>query len=128
MEVLGIGVDVVEIARIERALARHEGFAARLFSPRERERCRDCSRPARRFAACFAAKEAASKALGTGMRGISWQEMELLVDESGRPVLHLSGKARRLASRLGVEEILVSVSHTRELALAFAQAVRSRGS
>ncbi len=126
MEVLGIGVDVVEIARIERALARHEGFASRLFSPRERERCGDCSRPARRFAACFAAKEAACKALGTGMRGISWQEMELLTDASGKPVLHLSGKARELASRLGVEEILVSVSHTRELALAFAQAVRHR--
>lgn len=126
MEILGIGVDMVEIARIERALARHENFATRLFSPRERERCRDCARPARRFAACFAAKEAASKALGTGIRGISWQELELLADNMGRPVLHLSGKARELASRMGVKEILVSISHTGETALAFAQAVGER--
>lgn len=123
MDVLGIGVDMVEISRIERALARHERFATRLFSARERERCLDCSRPARRFAACFAAKEAASKAMGTGIRGFSWKEMELLADAEGRPVLFLSGRAREVAQGLGIREILVSVTHTRDAALAFAQAL-----
>jgi len=123
MRVLGIGVDMVEIGRIERALARHEKFASRLFSSRERERCLDCAHPARRFAACFAAKEAASKAMGTGIRGFSWREMELLADDKGRPVLHLSGRAREVASRMGIREIMVSVTHTRDAALAVAQAL-----
>jgi len=126
MEVLGIGVDVVEIARIERAMARNEDFAARLFSPRERRRCEAFSRPARRYAACFAAKEAAGKALGTGLRGVDWKEMELLEDGEGRPVLHLSGRALQLARSLGVEKILVSISHTGELAVALAQAMGER--
>lgn len=123
MDILGIGVDVVEVARIERAMARHEGFVPRLFSPRERERCEGCSRPARRYAACFAAKEAACKALGSGARGFSWREVELLADGNGRPYLVLSGKTQEMARRLGVESILVSISHTEELAVAFAQAV-----
>lgn len=123
MRVLGIGVDMVEIERVERALARHERFASRLFSERERERCMDCARPARRFAACFAAKEAASKAMGTGIRGFSWRELELLADERGRPVLQLSGRAREVAARMGIREILVSVTHTRDAALAVAQAL-----
>lgn len=116
-------MDVVEVARIERAMARHEGFVPRLFSPRERERCEDCSRPARRYAACFAAKEAAYKALGAGAHRFSWREVELLADGDGRPYLELSGKTREAARSLGVERVLVSISHTGGLAVAFAQAV-----
>ncbi len=127
MRVLGIGVDMVEVARIEEALARHDTFATRLFSDRERERCLDCARPARRFAACFAAKEAASKAMGTGVRGFSWRELELLADERGRPFLLLSGKARDVAESMGIREILVSVTHTREAALAVVQALGEDG-
>jgi len=122
MDILGIGVDVVEVARIERAMARHEAFVPRLFSPRERERCEGYSRPARRYAACFAAKEAACKALGAGKRGFSWREVELLAGEDGRPYLVLSGKTRETARRMGVQGIMVSISHTEELAVAFAQA------
>ncbi len=123
MRILGIGVDLVEVERIERAVARHEGFVPRLFTPREEARCRDCSRPALRFATCFAAKEAAAKALGVGMKGFSWHEIELLREESGRPRLELSGKARALASSLGVCDILVSISHTRGMVVAVAQAL-----
>ncbi len=126
MEILGIGVDLVEVARIERAIARHEGFLPRVFSPRERERCEDCARPGRRYAACFAAKEAATKALGTGIRGLSWPEVEMLVDERGRPYMELSGRAGDIAARCGVESILVSVSHTRGMAVAVAQAMGGR--
>lgn len=123
MEVLGIGVDMVDVERIERALARHERFASRLFTDRERERCLDCARPGRRFAACFAAKEAASKAMGTGIKGFTWKELELLADAEGRPVLLLSGRALEVARSRGIREILVSVTHTRDTALAFAQAL-----
>jgi holo-[acyl-carrier protein] synthase len=123
MDILGIGVDLVEVARIERAMARHEGFVPRIFSVRERKRCEDCASPARRYAACFAAKEAASKALGTGVKGFTWQEVEVLSDERGRPYLVLSGRAEEVAKSRGVEKMQVSISHTRDLAMAFAQAV-----
>ena len=123
MDILGIGVDLVEVGRIEKAMARHEEFVSRIFSIRERKRCEDCARPARRYAACFAAKEAASKALGTGVKGFTWQEVEVLSDERGRPYLVLSGRAEEVAKSRGVEKMQVSISHTRDLAMAFAQAV-----
>lgn len=126
MEILGIGVDLVEVERIERAMARHEGFVSRVFTARERERCEGNARPARAYAACFAAKEAASKAMGTGVRGFGWREVEMLEDEKGRPYLALSGRAEELADRRGIGEILVSVSHTRGMAVAVAQALRGR--
>ncbi len=125
METLGIGIDLVEIGRIEKAITRN-GFIARVFSERERERCRDCSRPARRYAACFAAKEAASKALGTGMGGYDWREVEMLVDEAGRPFLSLGGKIAEEAGRRGVREMMISISHTGDLAVAVAQALGKR--
>jgi holo-[acyl-carrier protein] synthase len=123
MEILGIGIDLVEIGRMEKAIARHEEFVSRVFSPREKELCEDYARPARRYAACFAAKEAASKALGSGMMGFAWQEVEMLRDDKGQPYLVLSGRAQELASSKGVDEILISVSHSRGLAVAVAQAV-----
>jgi len=123
MEILGIGIDLVEIDRMERAMARHEELVSRVFSPRERELCDDHARPAQRYAACFAAKEAASKALGTGVMGFAWQEVEMLRDDRGRPYLALSGRAQELAYSRGVKKILISVSHSRGLAVAVAQAV-----
>lgn len=120
-------MDLIEVARIERAIARHEGFVSRIFSARERERCESCSRPGRRYAACFAAKEAAAKALGTGIRGFSWPELEMLTGENGKPYLELSGGAREVAARHGVEMIMVSVSHSGGMAVAVAQAI-GRGS
>lgn len=126
MEILGIGIDLVKIERIEEAIARHENFVSRIFSSRERERCEDCARPARRYAACFAAKEAASKALGSGVKGFAWREVEMLEDENGGSYLDLSGRALEAASRRGVDRILVSVSHTKDTAVAVAQAVGER--
>lgn len=119
-------MDLVEVARIEKAIARHEGFVSRVFSARERERCESCTRPGRRFAACFAAKEAAAKSLGTGIRGFSWPDLEVLAGENGKPRMELSGRAREVASRLGVEEIMVSISHGGGMAIAIAQAIRGR--
>jgi holo-[acyl-carrier protein] synthase len=125
MKILGLGIDLVEIARIERAIARHENFVPRIFSARERDRCEDCARPARLYAACFAAKEAASKALGTGFRGFGLKEVEMLHDELGRPILVLSGKALEAARQKGITEIIVSVTHSGGLATAVAQAIGS---
>lgn len=122
MEILGIGIDLIEISRIEKAIARHDNFVSRIFSERERERCEDCSRPASRYAACFAAKEAVSKALGTGIKGFSWKDLEMCEDENGRPYVKLHGAALEEAGRRGVEDILISVAHSRETAVAVAQA------
>lgn len=127
MDTLGIGIDLVEISRIERAITRHENFVSHVFSRREREICEDCARPARRYAACFAAKEAACKALGTGMRGFAWVEVEMLHDDDGKPYLELSGRALAAAEDRGVGRVLVSVSHTGDLAVAVAHALRAGG-
>ena len=112
------------VARLRSRLGKaREGFVSRVFSQRERARCEDCARPGRRYAACFAAKEAAGKALGTGIKGFDWCELEMLVDDDGVPYMSLSGRAGEVAARRGVEEMLVSVSHSGEMAVAVAQAL-----
>ena len=116
------GVDLIEIARVERALARHgERFLERVFTPAEIRYAR--SQPAE-LAARFAAKEAVSKALGVGMRmmargGIRWQEAEIVGDQRGKPLVRLHGRAAERAEELGLTEWSVSLSHTHEHAIAF---------
>lgn len=124
MAVMGVGVDIVEVERIRRALLRHgERFLERVFSQEERSRCGARRDPAPCLAACFAAKEAASKALGTGMESLSWKELVLLSGPAGRPVMELRGSALARAEELGVDRILVSVSHSRGYAVAVAFAL-----
>ncbi len=119
---LTTGIDLVEIARVERALERHgERFLARVFTQAEILYCR--ARPPE-LAARFAAKEAVSKALGVGMRmmardGITWQEAEIIGDMRGKPLIRLHGRAAERADELGLTEWAVSLSHTREHAIAF---------
>lgn len=111
------GVDIIEIARIERTLADFgERFLRRIFTPRERERYG--GRPSE-LAARFAAKEATSKALGTGIRGIRWREMEILANRRGKPVLVLHGQAAERARQLGLIAFDVSLTHSRTDAMAF---------
>jgi holo-[acyl-carrier protein] synthase len=116
------GVDMIEIARVERALARHrERFLERVFTPAEIRYAR--RRPAE-LAARFAAKEAVAKALGVGMRmmardGIRWQEAEIVGDHRGKPLVRLRGRAAERADELGLTEWSVSLSHTDEHAIAF---------
>ncbi|WP_456433482.1 holo-ACP synthase [Thermosulfuriphilus sp.] len=117
--IIGIGVDVVRISRIEEALRRHgERFERRLFTPEELAYCQGMPRPALHLAGRFAAKEAASKALGTGMKGVSFREIEIRRQESGRPWLLFHGRAARVAEALGVKRAHVSLSHERDLAVA----------
>jgi len=119
---LTTGVDLVKIARIERALERHgERFLKRVFTMAEVLYCR--GRPPE-LAARFAAKEAVSKALGVGVRmmsrdGISWHDAEIVGDMRGKPLIRLHGRAAERAEELALTEWAVSLSHTREHAIAF---------
>jgi len=118
---LAVGVDLVEIARIERAVERGgETFLERVFTPAEVAYCRGRSAE---LAARFAAKEAVSKALGVGMRmlapeGINWRDVEVIGDRRGKPVIYLTGRAAERAAELGIDEWAVSLSHSRENAIA----------
>jgi len=113
-----VGVDIVEIARIEQAVKQWgERFLRRLYTEAELKLCR--RRPSS-LALRFAGKEAVMKALGTGARGISWREIEILAEPSGKPVVHLHGKAQKRAAELGLGEMAISLSDSREYAVAFA--------
>jgi holo-[acyl-carrier protein] synthase len=112
--IVGLGVDIVEIARVERLLAAHSGRAeARLFTASEAAYCRSKRSPAQHFAARLAAKEAAFKALsGTdAARAISWREIEVRIEQDGRPTLVLLGGAASRAAELGADRFWVSMTH-----------------
>ena len=118
-----VGVDLIEIGRVRRALERHgDGFRERCFTRAEREYCDAKANPAQHYAGRFAAKEAVGKALGTGVH-FTWKEIEI----KGRPKpgVHLSGRTARAAERLGAATIEVSMTHSRELAAAVAVIVES---
>lgn len=111
-----IGVDIIEIARIEKAIARWgERFLKRVYTEREVELCRN---RAASLACRFAAKEAVTKALGISMRGMSWQEVETLANPSGQPVIYLHGKVQSRAEEIGLKQLAISLSHSRDYAIA----------
>ncbi len=114
---LRIGVDLMDVERIAQGLERYgEKFYARFFTDGERRYCK--GNPVR-LAARFAAKEATAKALGTGIGDVHWVEIEVECDECGRPLLRLHGNAARIAADLGLTTWEISLSHTREQAVAF---------
>ena len=118
--ILGLGSDLIEIARIGASIERFGArFLERVFTAEEIAYCRTKKDAAESFAARFAAKEAGAKALGTGIsRGIAWVEIEVRREPSGRPTLHWSGRALELALELGVRRTSLSLTHAREMALA----------
>lgn len=119
------GVDVIEIVRVERALTDFgDRFLRRVYTVREQERC---AGRVPELAARFAAKEATSKALGTGIRGIRWREMEILGNRRGKPVLVLHGAAADRAALLGLTAFDVSLTHSRTDAMAFVVGLRAVG-
>jgi holo-[acyl-carrier protein] synthase len=120
MSVVGVGIDVVEIARMRAALERTPNLLTRLFTDRERLACSNASGRLRipGLAARFAAKEAVAKALGTGIRGFSLLDIEVVTEESGRPTVMLHARAAELAARLGVGCVHVSLSTSADLAVA----------
>ena len=117
MTQLTTGVDIIEISRVGGVLERYgQRFLRRIFTPGEIEYCRE--RPPN-LAARFAAKEATMKALGTGIRGVDWKDIEVIRHPSGAPSIKLHGRALARAQRLNVLEISLSLSHSREYAVAF---------
>lgn len=116
MQILRTGVDLIEIARIKEAIDQHgQRFLRRVFTAKELAEAGDSMAS---LAARFAAKEAAAKALGTGFGRVAWCEVEILRGPCREPVLHLHGEAAREAARQGLTTWAVSLSHTRELAVA----------
>jgi holo-[acyl-carrier protein] synthase len=118
--IAGSGIDAVEIGRIQQAIDRYGGrFLDRVYLGAEQAYCLRKRKAAESFAARFAAKEAAAKALGTGISyGVSWLEIEVVREPSGRPTLRFHGRAAQIAERLGIVRSALSLTHTGELALA----------
>jgi len=111
-----VGIDVIEISRVRRALERFAArFLERIYTPAEIAYCRG---RVPELAARFAAKEAVMKALGTGIRGVSWRDIEVLPNPRGKPLIGLHGTAARRAGEIGLHELDLSLSHSRAYAIA----------
>jgi len=117
--IVGMGIDLTEVGRVEAAIARHgRAFLERVFTPAEIRYCDSHRHPAERYAARFAAKEAAMKALGTGWRrGVRWVDIEVAHLPGGRPTLRLHGRTKQLADEQGVRHIALSITHTSGFAM-----------
>lgn len=119
MAIVGLGTDIVEIARIEQSLTRSPRLVQRVLTESEQQILAAHGQPARYFAKRFAAKEAAAKALGTGIgRGISFQHFTISNDPSGRPQLELTGPAKELADSMQVRSVWLSISDEQAYACA----------
>lgn len=128
MNVLGIGTDIVECLRIAQMIERHgELFINRVYTPVEIRYCSSRKQATQHFAGRWAAKEAILKALGTGWtRGISWRDIEIHNEPGGKPLVGLRGGARDRVEQLGIHEMLISISHCRSHATAYALALGPR--
>jgi holo-[acyl-carrier protein] synthase len=123
VEIVGLGVDICEIARMERALSRHPTLRERVFTAEEIAYCDGRARPAESYAGRFAAREATIKALG-GYRRRRWHDISVVRGPAGAPAIRLSGRAKVRADEIGVSQVLVTFTHERTNAVAFAMAVR----
>lgn len=130
MSLIGLGVDIVEIARFDQAVERQgQAFLNRLFLASELAYCAPMREPARCYAARFAAKEAVSKAFGTGIgEHLGWHDIEIRRKATGEPFVVLHGNGAETAKRLGINEVKVSLSHSEHYAVANAVAMGCSGS
>jgi holo-[acyl-carrier protein] synthase len=121
--IVGLGIDIAEVGRVKAAIERYgETFLRRVYTAKEREYCERFKNKYERYAGRFAAKEAVMKALGTGWsRGVRWVDVEVVREKAGRPTIMLVGEAAKVAERLGVKHISLSITHTADQA--FAQAI-----
>lgn len=120
---VAVGVDIIEVERVKKVYEHHgERFLKRVYTEEEVRQCRG---KATRLAGRFAAKEAISKALGTGLRGVSWREMEIVQLRSGRPTVRLHGVAKLRAQQLGLSAFDVSIADLAQFSIAIAVAVQS---
>jgi holo-[acyl-carrier protein] synthase len=118
--IVGTGIDIAEVPRIAESIERFgERFLRRVFTEEEIRYCDSKANRVERYAARFAAKEAAMKALGTGWnRGVRWRDIEVFRPPGGRPTIKFHGVAAEFAAKLGTKNIALSISHTPELAIA----------
>ncbi len=123
MDIVGIGVDLVDVERVARILERRKTFVERVFTPPEIEYCERQANPAESYAARWAAREACRKALG-GIRDMRWQDVRVDRAPTGAPRLVLDGAAKARADSLDVAEVKVALTHERRMAAAFCVAVR----
>jgi holo-[acyl-carrier protein] synthase len=124
-QLISIGTDIIECVRIAQMIEKHgEVFLQRVFTRREIEYCSSRKAATQHYAGRWAAKEAVLKVLGTGWaRGIQWTDLEIQNEVSGAPVMKLSGKAAEIAQERGIQEVMVSISHCRAYATAFATGI-----
>ncbi len=129
-EIIGIGTDIIECLRIARMIERHgELFIDRVYTAHEIRYCQNRAQSTQHFAGRWAAKEAILKALGTGWRrGIAWRDIEIRNEKGGKPTVAVRGGAKEVVEQLGITELLVSISHCRTHATAFAMAVGGKES
>jgi holo-[acyl-carrier protein] synthase len=122
MAIIGIGTDITECLRIARMIERHgELFINRVYTPEEVRYCQNRKQATQHFTGRWAAKEAILKALGTGWRrGISWLDMEIRNDSGGKPVVAVRGGVKEVVEQLGIQRLLVSISHCHTHATAMA--------
>jgi holo-[acyl-carrier protein] synthase len=117
--IIGIGIDLVKISRIEKAGKNHSAFLERVFTDKERAYCSRQKFAAQHYAARFASKEAVLKAIGTGMSaGMKWTDIEVLHGEGGGPIVNLSGRVKDFMDLKGVRQVLLSYSHDEGYAVA----------
>ena len=123
--VLGIGIDIIECARIGEMIEKHgEHFLQRVYTPGEIAYCSPRKAREQHYAGRWAAKEAVLKALGTGWaHGIQWTEVEVVNQVGGKPIIQLSGTAAKIAEQRGIQTMLISISHCKSYATAYATAV-----
>ncbi len=127
MSLVGIGIDVVEVSRIRSSMDEFGvKFLARIFTKRERDYCERQKMPEMHYAARFAAKEAISKAFGTGIgKDVSWLDMEIIKKSSGEPEVQLSGAAALKAKEVKAGQVMVSLTHSKDYAAANAVIIAS---
>ncbi len=121
MKIIGLGVDLADIERVERVLEKYPRFLERCFTEHEQEYALRFAKPGRRLAARFAGKEAVMKSMGTGWRRIRWRDIE--ITGGGKPTVRMVGNAQRRAEMLGVTEVHITITHTDTSALVMAVAV-----
>lgn len=124
--IVGNGIDIIEVERIAKVIKRSKGFMNRIFTENERQYIDTRNGSPNTIAGLFATKEAVSKALGTGLRGFKWRDMEIKHSQHGKPEMHLSGNARVLALKKGIKKIHISISHSDKQAIAYAIAEGER--
>ena len=122
---MSIGVDITEIDKIEKIVKKHEGFLKRVYTQKEILFCEKKRNKYQHFAARFAAKESVFKAIGKGWSdGIAWTDVETVNNPRGKPTINAYGEVKRIMEEMGMKDVLISLSHCDNYAVAFAQLVK----